>query len=165
MSQPQYASQSDLTTLGIPAAALSGISGPEQDAALQAASAIIDSYLASRFDLPLASVGLDIKSCCAQLAAWSLMKRRGFNAGSTDAETLRMSYEDQVKWLTNVAKGLATPAFPQTQDLEGTNPQEQAFVVAPSQGSIGLSGGSFRTKESDVVSSVGTVGPPKLRGW
>jgi hypothetical protein len=51
----RYATTTDLTRLGLPSAALSGVATETQEDALDAASSLADGYLSSRFGLPLSA--------------------------------------------------------------------------------------------------------------
>jgi len=157
-----YATSADLR---LPDAVKASIGTTNIDAALAEASSLIDSYIGKQFDLPLSAVPLEVKSAACNLAAFMALQGRGFNPGSVDAETLRMSFEDARSWLRDVSTGKATLAYPAGIDVEGTNPQSTPFVYSPAQGSIGLSGGGFRGKDTDASVSVGTVGRPRSRGW
>lgn len=127
-----YATTADLTSLGLPAKALAGIGTPAQEAALEAASRVVDSYVGSRYDLPLVSVGSDIKDAVCTIAAVNLMSVRGFAAGVEDAEVLMTRKKDAMTWLRDVAKGLATPSVIDTTDQTKppTNPQRAPFTAA-----------------------------------
>lgn len=163
----QYATTTDLQTFGLPAAALTPVSTPDQNNALIAASALADSYLGQRFRLPLSSWGTDITKAAAEIAAYLVMKKRGWSPGAADAEQIREAYDDALKWLRDVGQGKATP-FGVVETGTGPQPsdtgQDAPFVLQPAQGGFG-SAGSFMSKASDEVVEVGTPGTPRLRGW
>lgn len=120
---PSYATTADLTKLAIPAEALVGIVAADQDAALAAASSLADSYLASRFSLPLTKWGDDLRRAVCLIAAYDLMTRRGYNPEGGDAN-LRLRYDDAIRWLERVADGRIAPAVTDsatsTQTTAGT---------------------------------------------
>ncbi len=159
----QYCTPDQLDDLGIPTAALAGISVPKQNAALLAASVLIDSYLGGRFKLPLESYGGDLTLCCAKIAAFNLIAVRGMAPGNASYDTLREGWKDQLNWLKDVSAGRATPAFPTAKDVNEYEPEGRPYVVAPAAGGIGTSGGALGHDDDRV--SVGTVGTPRLRGW
>lgn len=103
-----YATAADLARLGLSAKALTGIPLADQDAALAAASAVADGYLAARYTLPLLAWGDDLKRAVSLIAAYDLMTRRGYSPEGGD-EQLRLRYEDGVKWLEQVGKGAISP--------------------------------------------------------
>lgn len=105
-----YATRADLTRLSLPAAALAGVPEADQDAALEAASDLADSYLAARYTLPLVSWQDDLRRAVCAIAAYDLMVRRGFSPQGAD-EQLRLRYEDALRWLDLVARGLVSPAI------------------------------------------------------
>lgn len=105
----QYATLDDLTTLGLPAAALSGVDTTTRTAALVAASATVDSYLGKRFALPLTTWGADITRVVVAVASWDLLCRRGFNPASGADAAVGQRNVDALAWLRDVAKGLVEP--------------------------------------------------------
>lgn len=109
-----YATVDDFESLGLPAAALSGISDSQKIEKLLAASAIADSYLRRQYGVPLPSWNVDLRMRVCEIAAWLLMCVRGYAPEGTDL-ILRQRYEDAIMWLQSVAKGLAIP-IEQSQD-------------------------------------------------
>jgi phage gp36-like protein len=108
---PAYATRTDLVNLGIAAQALEGVATGSQDAALLAASELADSYLGSRFTLPLTAWGSDLKRHVCSIAAWDLLGgTRGFNPEAGTNEVVRTRYEDAIRWLEQVAANKVTPA-------------------------------------------------------
>lgn len=100
----RYASLADLYKYGIPLAALNGITTEEQEAALDAASAMADDYLADVVDLPLEpdSWSFSLRRYVAVIAAYDLLRVRGFNPEGSDVLIVR-EYERAMKWLENVS--------------------------------------------------------------
>lgn len=105
---PAYATPADLYSLGLPQRALSGVSVPDQEAALESASRLADSYLSARYTLPLTAWGSDLRRAVAVIAAYDLLAVRGFAPEGAD-EHVRLRYEDAIRWLENVSKGLVNP--------------------------------------------------------
>lgn len=103
-----YATTSDLYRLALRQAALSGIPAAEQDAALEAASCVADSYLQARYQLPLAAWDDDLRRAVAIIAAYDLLSGRGFAPEGSD-EHVRLRYEDALRWLRDVSTGVVTP--------------------------------------------------------
>ncbi len=166
MSQPVYAAIADLTSLSIPSGALTGISAADQLAALAAASRVADGYLGPRFHLPLTQWGEDLRQVICDIAAYRLMKRRGFSPESGDAEQLRDSYEDAVRWLEQVSKGMVTPNNVIDSDASGRN----STVAEPAPAPMVVQLHEAGTVEGDsfwgsTTTSGGGVGRPKRRGW
>lgn len=104
-----YATTDDLAAMGLPEAALEGVALVDQQAALDSASAAIDSYLRARYSLPLVGWGDDLKKACCQLAAYALMVRRGYNPEAGRNDVLRRGHEDAEAWLLLVAKRVLHP--------------------------------------------------------
>lgn len=83
------------------------------DTGLTAATEEIDSYLAVRYDLPLAETPGVLTRICADLAMYHMSV---ITTSMTEDKETR--YDKGVKWLLNVSKGLAT-----------LGPEEEAVVV------------------------------------
>lgn len=78
---------------------------------LTAATEEIDSYLAVRYDLPLAATPGVLTRVCGVMAMYHM----SINSPSmTDAK--REGYEDAIKWLTKLAKGHVTLG-PEEEDV------------------------------------------------
>lgn len=103
----RYADTTDLTRLGLPAAALTGVASGAQEDALDAASAEADSYLRARYVVPFTTWGADLTQCVAALAAETLMTTRGYapDAGRDDVLSARASRWRT--WLRDVSAGKA----------------------------------------------------------
>lgn len=82
-------------------------------AALSAATEEINSYVAVRFDLPLASVPRVLVAVCCDIA----MYNASINSPAM-TEDKQTRYSQRVKWLEKLAKGLVT-----------LGPQEEQVVI------------------------------------
>lgn len=108
----RYASTTDLARLGLPSAALTGVSTATQEAALDAASALADGYIGSRKALPLSAWGDDLRGVVARLAAYDLMVTRGYDPQAGRDDQLRLRNEDSLRWLRDFADGrIDSPAM------------------------------------------------------
>lgn len=58
----------------------------------------VESYVASRYDLPLPIVPVSLQRACAVIARYYLYKNQ-------PTETVRQDYEDITRWLEQVASG------------------------------------------------------------
>lgn len=72
--------------------------------ALAEASDLIDSYLRTRYAVPLVGVPLAVSGCCCRLARYDLA--HGENRGPT--EQMITARRQDIAWLENVAKGVVT---------------------------------------------------------
>ncbi len=144
----QYATLADLIRLGVPNAALAGISDPDRDAALLAASGVVDSYVGERFKLPLTRFGDELRRVVCKIAAHDLITTRGLSPGNDSADTLRLGFTDSIAWLKDVSKGLAKPQWPANSDVNDYDPEGESFVSQPTPGTTS-----------------GTPQTPKLRSW
>lgn len=103
-----YATIADLESAGLPPGALASVPYDVQMKALERASRVADTYLRDRYTLPLACpIDQSLVDAVVQIAAWRLMSRRGFDPNSPGDATIRVNYEDAVKWLTRIANGQA----------------------------------------------------------
>lgn len=104
-----YATTTDLQRIGLLGAALANVDVNAQTEALQYASAIADSYLQSHFVLPLTQWGYDLVGNVCAIAAWTLLAVRGYSPQSQGDQNIRQRYEDALKWLDEVSKGIQSP--------------------------------------------------------
>lgn len=102
-----YATRTDLYRLGLREAAFTGVATADQDAALEAASDTADSYMRSRYTLPLTGYGDDLKSAVCRIAAYELLATRGYNPGAGGDESLESRHDKAVTWLKDVSAGRA----------------------------------------------------------
>lgn len=72
------------------------------ESALSDASGLMDSYLSTRYTLPLVEFPDFLKRLCADVAVYWLAEDGG---GTTEEK--RQRYEDAVEWLERIAKGKA----------------------------------------------------------
>lgn len=110
-----YATSDDLARLALPSRVLEQFTEEEMAAQLQAASARADSYLRSRFELPITAWGDDLRQAVCAIAAFGLMGVRGFNPEGDP--TLQENSRAAIRWLEQVGAGKATPA--EMQDSSG----------------------------------------------
>lgn len=131
-----YATYADLVAQGLPEKALQAIGVPKVDAALEAASRVVDSYIGSRYDLPLVTWDASVTLATVKIAALNLLQGRGFAAGVQDAETLQRGHDQAITWCRDVARGLATPSVVETTDATKppVDPQNAPFVRQAPQG-------------------------------
>lgn len=162
-----YATRDELASLSVASRALAKIPAEQQDAALNAASRLADGYLNMRYRMPLTLWGDDLKQAVCDIAAFRLMKARGFNPESADAEMLQEGERQAIKWLEALAAGKINPVGIRDSEPSGVNVEDSTtasqgrpFVVQVHEG--GVSGETFW---GDGTSSSDGVGPSKRRGW
>lgn len=158
----QYATLADLESVGLPPLALQGRSEAQKTQALIDASAVVDSYLSTRFTLPLSAFGRDIVRATLAIAGYDLMFNRGFQPGADDSNGLKTRYDDAVKWLRDVAGGKATPSGADTVPASGFDATApKTFTRQPVGGGIGLND----SDDGPEASTLGSVRTPRSRGW
>jgi phage gp36-like protein len=125
-----YATQTDFAALGLASKATASVSSSDVDAALEAASRVVDSYIGSRFDLPLVLWDGSVTQAVVAIATYRILARRGYAAGTPESDVIRQGYEDAIAWCKDVAKGLALPSVTTTTDQSKPpiDPQAQPYV-------------------------------------
>lgn len=100
-----------LRQLGLDSFALDQMSTADKQAALDSASARLDSALATQFTLPIvAPYPLDIIECECVLASWTLLMVRGYNAPTGVDENIKERYLMWEAYLDKVSKGELVPS-------------------------------------------------------
>ena len=130
-----YATLPDLVNLGIAGQAIQNITTQARLAAITAASRLADSYLASRFTLPLTAWQQDLTRAVVNIATYDLMSQRGFSPAPGSDENIRLRYEDSIRWLEKITTIGVTPQV--TDSSSGATP-----------GSSGSGGGELETASS-----------------
>ena len=135
-SRYSYCASADLSSYGIRAEALTGVTPANLQLAIADASAEIDGYLRARYKLPLASWGTDLTAICCRLAVYRVMMIRGFNAARAGDEQIRLQYEDAVHTLGLISQGRVHPNIVDSSSTaQGEAPG--AFPIASSYRSRG----------------------------
>ena len=93
------------------------------DPGLTQASSLIDSYLGSRYTLPLPSAPAVLVQACVDIAIY---KWCADHQGLTEEKRVR--YDDAIKWLKDVSKGLATLG-PVESVVVGVNETQVEYAV------------------------------------
>lgn len=128
MSQSQYATSAQLTSLALTPAAANRFGATAIEAQLQAASSICDSYIASQFTLPLVTEpqGWDMSLVMAtcNIAAYLLYCQYGFNPAAPADKYIQDRYQSAIAWLEQIRDKLI---FPNWTDSTGDTP---AFIEA-----------------------------------
>ena len=91
-----YATIEDLRRYGLPETATVGVPDATLEAELEAASSTADAYLRGRFNLPLLSWGTDITMRVAHIAAYNIMRNRGFAPEAGSDVTIKEAYYEAV---------------------------------------------------------------------
>ena len=104
-----YATPQDVVRYGLPASALDGTPLSAISDACLGASDEASGYLASAYTLPLVSWNTDIRKHVACMAAYDLMRFRGYDPASGPDELLQKGRDQAVAWLMRVADGRLRP--------------------------------------------------------
>lgn len=91
--------------------------------ALNQASSEMDSYLGARYDVPVDPIPSVVNRYCIDIAIFLCSAD-----ASTGTDSKRQRYEDAIKWLTNVAKGVVTLGLETEDEPDGENPIPQLDV-------------------------------------
>jgi phage gp36-like protein len=107
-----YATADDFDQHGIRQAALPATVLPaDKLAAIAGASALADSYLGSRFRMPLVSWGVDLTQAVCAIAAFELMSTQvGFNPEAGHNMVLMQRRDHALDWLRDISHGHCMPA-------------------------------------------------------
>lgn len=152
-----YATTTDLGNLGLLGAALVNMPPAAQTEALQAASAIADSYLQGQYILPITQWGYDLVRVVCIIAAWDLLAARGYNPQSQGDLNIRQRYEDALKWLDEVSKGIQTPLNIVDTSAPASDPDGSEVTV--------IDGGSVVTTDVRGWTDRGVGTPVGGTGW
>jgi len=107
-----YASQTDLTNVGMPALALGTLTTQQINAALDNASTYADGFFRARWGtnaVPLVAWDSAVTEAVAKIAAYRLMAIRGYNPEAGRDSQFRQGYDDAVDWLNKVQRQQAHP--------------------------------------------------------
>lgn len=107
-----YASATDLVNTGLPAVALTTLTGVQISAALQAASDFADTFFRARWGqtaVPLVTWDSSVTEAVAKIAALRLMRIRGYSPTSTADQQFQAGYQDALDWLNKVQRQQAHP--------------------------------------------------------
>lgn len=133
-NQSQYAQETDLISLSITQAAGQRFGSIAITAALQAASSIADSYLASQFVLPLQTsprgwdMSLTLATC--NIAAYLLYVQFGFNPNSPVDKLIESRYLAAIEWLKTISEKKVEPQWTDSSGSTGTSPAAGPFVIS-----------------------------------
>lgn len=101
----QYATLAELYIYGAPSVAFGTITTDALTVALTSASSIVDSFIRSRYALPLTVWGSDLKQATCKIAAYEVLSVRGYNpAAGSDVNILNRHIE-AMSWLKGVSRG------------------------------------------------------------
>lgn len=103
-----YAKVADVGIHAIPAEAIKSVSVAEQAACCLAATDEADGYIGGGKTLPLTAWGDDLTAQVANIAAFKIMKRRGFQPQGSD-ELIVKGRDDAISWLRGVGRGDIEP--------------------------------------------------------
>lgn len=106
-----YCTDADLARLGVRAAATAGLAAEDLEAAREAASRTIDSYLPAKFAPPLTTWGADVSRVAAILAAWDVLcVQKGINPETPAGRLWEIRYQQAIGWLEGVRDGSIVPS-------------------------------------------------------
>lgn len=129
-----YATITQLYQYGLPQTAVAGIvDDTVLTAELEAASELADSYFRGRYNLPLISWGTDIVMHVCHVAAYNIMRNRGFSPTAGSDATIERAYYEAVGypdrpgsgWFPSVQRQAIHPAVVETSTGGPTHPFPQ----------------------------------------
>ena len=122
-----YATPQDLERLSLPAAALEGVSPSTRAEALASATDDADAALGAIYELPLVAWPDSLRQRVTDIAAFRLLRRRGFQPTGAD-ELVVKAYDDAMEWLARVARG--TLVLPGVVDSAPTSDVTTAVSIS-----------------------------------
>jgi len=145
-----------LRQLGLDSYAVNQMAIADRQAALDAASARVDSALATQFLLPiLTPYPLDIIQCECVIASWTLLIARGYNppVGNGDDNLAKM-YQYWADYLDRVSKGEIVPNV-NAESVAAPGASGPTVITATTRGysERGVWPNNFPTADSDPFSS------------
>jgi phage gp36-like protein len=93
----------------LPTTALASVSNNVITQALISASCDVEDALGTRYPLPITKVPESVKQRCARIAAFLILKHKGFAGGGID-ELVVKAYDDAMKWLKDVRTSELEPS-------------------------------------------------------
>lgn len=125
-----YATVADLERHGVSRSALEDVNLEGQEAALEAASRVADSYLRGAVSLPITAADgvypVELVRAVAQIAAYDLLSVRGMTAESDLGRRASASE----KWLRAIGEGEVRPAWADSSE-DATVGYDGPYVVSP----------------------------------
>lgn len=145
MPQVPYCTSADLL---LPSQALQELQSADIAQAIATASSEADTYLSTRWTLPLVAPEKDnsnnpiwpqaLVNAVAQIAGYRAMLKRGYAPDIGIKDPFRDGYKDAIDFLKSVSKGDATlqvkGSNTNADGEEGGGPSSQAFVLQPCDG-------------------------------
>ena len=127
----QYAQISDLTTYGLPAVAIGpNLSPTTLNGILTAVSTKMDSYFRGRYALPFVTFDVDVVECCAKIAAFEVLRIRGYDPENAGDKAVKDGHDEAIKWLDKVQRQQAHPNV--TPQPSQSPTYQQPFVQSQS---------------------------------
>lgn len=121
-----YATQADITNLGLPPEALGDLTPTQVSEVLQKTSDFADSFFRARYGqtaVPLQAWDSSVTDAVAQIAAMRLLRLRGYSPDSTADQRFKQASDESIEWLNKVQRQQAHPLV--------TLAQNQAPPLAP----------------------------------
>lgn len=157
-----YAVLDDLSIYGLNASVLSLLTPIQQQAALDAASDLIDGYLNSKFKLPLVTFGKSLTQKVCEIASWNLLSIRGFDPEDPADAEVKKRYDVALQWLQDIKNGEITPNVVDSGTGQLGGP---GILQSNTQPSSQPSPGGTAITTSLPDGTVIVTGAPRQRGW
>jgi phage gp36-like protein len=131
------------TDLELPDETVADFTSDVIDDAIAKGSSLADSYLSTRWTLPLRPVEAGVYpqalvEAVAAIATYRLMKRRGYSPENGDNDEIRNGFDDAIRWLKDMSAGKATMQIAgsnsEAEAQEGGGPSSSAFMLQAPQG-------------------------------
>lgn len=158
-----YATIDDLSVYGLNAIVLDKLTPAQQTAAINAACDLVDSYLNSKFKLPIVTYGAALTQKVCEIASWTLLSLRGFDPEDPADNEVKNRYDTALKWLEGIKDGEITPVLVDS----GTpgNYGGPGILQSNTQPSSQASPGGTLNIQTLQDGTVITTGAPRQRGF
>ena len=114
MADVVYADRTDFARFGVQASATRNVPDASIDAALQAASAVLDSKFRARYSLPLLEWDMSIRIACCRIAALYVMGTRGYSQDAGLDVQIKELHDWAIDWADGVERQRTHPHVVET---------------------------------------------------
>lgn len=112
-----YVTPDELAAMsGLPGNVILSFSAEDRAAALDQASGIADGALRSNYATPIANPPVELKVQVSRIAAFFLMRKRGFDPERGADRLIESDYDRALAWLKSVSRGEMVLAIPGTAE-------------------------------------------------
>ncbi|MFO0607273.1 MAG: phage protein Gp36 family protein [Polyangiales bacterium] len=124
------ATLADLAAHGVASQTLAAIPDATRLEHLRAASGVAWGYLANRFTPPLLTWGTELTQMVCDIAAWTLLRHRGFDPDKPADKAVLLGYEKAVAWLKAFGNGRGAVLGYADSTVEPARPSRRSHLIS-----------------------------------